>query len=127
MTMELTAEGRPARNFQNGTFLKGHIPHNKGKKWAEWMDMRKAKKILRIGMKNLKGRSDIGGWNKKPVVAITLDGRWFYFESAANAERITGLIRRNITRCCQGKCKHCGKFQWFYFNDDKWLKLINNE
>ena len=127
MTMELTAEGRPARNFQNGTFLKGHIPHNKGKKWAEWMDMRKAKKILRIGMKNLKGRSDIGGWNKKPVVAITLDGRWFYFESAANAECITGLIRRNITRCCQGKCKHCGKFQWFYFNDDKWLKLINNE
>jgi hypothetical protein len=125
--MELTAEGRPARNFQNGTFLRGHIPHNKGKKWAEWMDMRKAKKILRIGMKNLKGRSDIGGWDKKPVVAITLDGRWFYFESAANAERITGLIRRNITRCCQGKCKHCGKFQWFYFNDDKWLKLINNE
>lgn len=125
--MELTDKGYPGRNWQTGTFLKGHIPHNRGKKWAEWMDMRKAKKILRIGMKNLKGRSDIGGWNKKPVVAITPDGRQFYFESATDAERITGLIRRNITRCCQGKCKHCGKFQWFYFNDDKWLKLINNE
>lgn len=125
--MELTAEGRPARNFQTGTFLKGHIPHNKGKKWSEWMDMRKAKKILRIGMKNLKGRSDIGGWNKKPVVAITPDGRWFYFESAANAERITGLIRRNITRCCQGKCKHCGRFRWFYFDSNEWIKLVKHE
>lgn len=125
--MELTAEGRPARNFQTGTFLKGHIPHNKGKKWNEWMDMRKAKKILRIGKKNLKGRNDIGGRNKRPVVAITDDGRLAYFDSATRAALLTGLNRRNISHCCQGKRMHCGKFQWFYFNDDKWLKLFNNE
>lgn len=122
--MELTKEGRPARNFQTGTFLKGHIPHNKGKKWAEWMDMRKARKVLRIGMKNLKGRPDIGGWNKKPVVAVTADGRWFPFDSATDAARKTGLIRRNISHCCQGKRKHCGRFRWFYFDSDEWIKLV---
>lgn len=30
-------------------------------------------------MKHLNGRSDIGGWNKKPVVAITPNGHWFNF------------------------------------------------
>lgn len=34
---------RPERNLVNGRFLKGHTPHNKGKKWADYMDMRKAK------------------------------------------------------------------------------------
>lgn len=126
--MELTAEGRPARNFKTGTFLKGHIPHNKGKKWSEWMDMRKARKIIRIGMKNLnKGRSDIGGWNKRPVVAVTADGRWFPFDSAADAARKTGLIRRNISHCCQGKRKHCGRFRWFYFDSNEWIKLVKHE
>ena len=122
--MELTAEGRPSRNFQTGTFLKGHIPHNKGKKWSEWMDGRKAKKILRIGMKNLKGRADIAGWNKRAVVAVLEDGRYFYFESATKAAELTGLIRRNISHCCQGKRKHCGRYKWFYFTDDAWLNLI---
>ena len=36
---------RPERNLVNGRFLKGHTPHNKGKKWADYMDMRKAKRI----------------------------------------------------------------------------------
>ena len=31
-------------NTVTGQFLKGHVPHNKGKKWSEWMDGRKAKK-----------------------------------------------------------------------------------
>ena len=115
------------RNYLTGRFLKGHIPHNKGKGWSEWMDGRKAKKVLRIGMKNLKGRSDIGGWNKRPVVAVLEDGRYFYCESASKAAEITGLVRRNITHCCQGKRKHCGRFRWFYFDDDAWIKLVNHE
>ena len=91
------------------------------------MDMRKAKKVLRIGMKNLKGRKDIGGWNKRPVVAVLDDGRYFTFSSASKASQLTGLIRRNITRCCQKKAKHCGRFRWFYFDDDTWPKLIKNQ
>lgn len=124
MSIELTKEGYPARNLRTGTFLKGHIPHNKGRKWTDWMDMRKARKVLRIGMKNLKGRSDIGGWNKKPVVVVTQDGRWGVFESAASAARKTGLTRRNIAHCCEGKRKHCGGLRWFFFDSDEWIKLI---
>ena len=46
MSWELYIEKEvPKRNAVNGRFLKGHVPHNKGKKWIEWMDMRKAKKI----------------------------------------------------------------------------------
>ena len=122
--MELTDEGRPARNWKTGQFLKGHIPFNRGKKWSDYMDGRKAKRIKRIGMKNLKGRSDIGGWNKKPVVCVLDDGRWFVFESATKAAEQTGLIRRNITGCCQGKRKHCGKYRWFYFDSNEWTELI---
>ena len=122
--MEYTDEGRPARNYQNGRFLKGHIPFNRGKKWADYMDLRKARRIKRIGMKNLKGRMDIGGWNKRPVVAITSEGKYFYFESATSASSLTGLNRRNITRCCQGKSIRCGMFRWFYFDDEQWIKYI---
>ena len=122
---DFTEDGHPSRNYQNGRFLKGHIPHNKGKKWSEWMDGRKTKKVLRIGMQNLKGRSDIGGWNARKVVAILeSDGRWWVFSSAAKAGRITGLQSRNIIRCCQGKCKHCGRYRWFYWNEDGWVKIV---
>ena len=42
------------RNPTNGQFLKGLTPHNKGKKWEDYMDMRKAKRIKRIALSNLK-------------------------------------------------------------------------
>lgn len=118
---------RPQHNFLNGQFLKGHEPHNKGKKWCEWMDMRKAKRIIRIAKQNLKPNMNLGGHNKKKVVLITEDGRWFCFESATKAAEILNLCRRNITHCCQGKRKKCGKYQWFYFEDDTWTRLIKND
>ena len=122
---DLTEDGLIARNLQNGQFLKGHIPHNRGKKWSEWMDMRKAKKVLRIGAQNLKGRSDIGGWNARKVVAVReQDGRWWVFSSAAKAAEITKTIGRNIIRCCQKKCRHCGPYRWFYWEDNEWIKEV---
>lgn len=122
---DLTSDGRPARNYMNGRFLKGHIPHNLGKPWTEWMDGRKAKKVLRIGALNLKGRTDLGGWNARKVVALReSDGKWWIFSSAAKAAEITGLNRRNITRCCQQKSKHCGKFRWFYEDDNSWYDIV---
>ena len=77
---------RPKYNPTNGQFLKGHVPHNKGKKWEEWMDMRKAKKVKQIAMKNLRHRIDIGGWNKKAVYALDEDNNILgWFESACDA------------------------------------------
>ena len=113
------------RNPINGQFLKGHKPHNKGKKWDDYMDMRKARKIKRIGKQNLRGRLDIGGKNKKQVIGIK-DGKIIgVFESATKAAEILGLIRRNISHCCNGKRNRCGKIQWFLESENsKWFKYL---
>lgn len=104
---------RPQYNPTNGQFLKGHTPHNKGKKWEDYMDMRKAKRIKRIACKNLRGRKDIGGWNKIAIVAVDDDGNVLgWFSSACDAERKTGIIARNIRSVCHGKRKKAGGFRW---------------
>lgn len=115
-----------ARNLLTGRFLKGHKPHNRGKKMEEYMSPAKIRKVKRVGMRNLKGRSDIGGWNKRQVLALLDDGSYFLFSSATKAAEMTHLERRNITRCCQKKCKHCGSFRWFYWDDDEWIKIVRN-
>lgn len=100
-------------NALTGQFLKGHVPHNKGKKWPEWMDIRKAKRVKRIAMRNLHGRSDIGGWNAKPVFAIDKDGNTVgWFASANDAERKTGICGRNIRAVIEGRRKHAGGYRW---------------
>ena len=114
MATELYIEPeRRDRNALNGQFLKGSTPHNKGKKWNEWMDMRKAKRVKRIGMRNLHGRSDIGGWNAQPVFAIDKDGNTVgWFASSHDAERKTGICARNIRAVIEGKRKHAGGYRW---------------
>lgn len=114
--MELYIEReRPQRNFKNGRYLKGHIPHNKGKKWSDYMDMRKAKRVKRIAINNLKPRMDIGGWNAIPVVAYTDEEEYVaWFASSEDAERKTGIIARNIRSVCQGKRKRAGGYYWRY-------------
>ena len=53
-------------NKQNGQFLKGHVPANKGKKWSDYMGKRAMKRAAK-GWKNLdlhrnkNGRSDVAG------------------------------------------------------------------
>lgn len=104
---------KPQYNPTNGQFLKGHVPHNKGKKWEEWMDMRKAKRIIRIGTKNLKYNHNIGGWNKRAVFAFDKEGNVAgWFESAEDAARKTGICSRNIRAVCYGKRKYAGGFMW---------------
>ena len=99
-------------NTVTGQFLKGHVPHNKGKKWSEWMDGRKAKKVKRIGMRNLHGRSDIGGWNAQPVFALDDEGNTVgWFASTYDAERKTGICSRNIRAVLEGKRKHAGEYR----------------
>ena len=105
--------------------MKGHAPHNKGKKWHEYMDMRKAKRIIRIAKQNHKGRADIGGHNKRQVIGIKDGVIIGVFESATKAAQRTGLIRRNISHCCQGHRKRCGKIMWFFEDEiDKWIEII---
>lgn len=104
---------RPQRNAVNGRFLKGHVPHNKGKKWSDYMDMRKVKRIKRIALQNLRPNADIGGWNKKAVVAIDDDGNIAgWFESSFDAMKKTGIHHRNIRKVCNGGRGKAGGFRW---------------
>lgn len=113
------------RNQKNGQFLKCHIPHNKGKKWSDYIDMRKAKRIIRIAKQNLKCRSDIGGCNKKKIVGIK-DGKFIgVFESSNDAERKLGIQARNIRSVCNCKRNHAGGIKWFYEkNIEQWNGLL---
>lgn len=104
---------RPQYNPTNGQFLKGHIPFNKGKKWEDYMDMRKAKRIKRIALMNLARNRNIGGWNKKAVVCVDEENNILgWFSSAMDAEKKTGICARNIRTVCNGKRKHAGGYRW---------------
>ena len=110
------------RNPTNGQFLKGITPHNKGKKWEDYMDMRKAKKVKRIAISNLKPNMNLGGWNAKPVVAIKDNELVAVYGSSVEAEKNTGICARNIRSCCNYKRKRAGGFRWFLENDKAVLK-----
>ena len=115
------------RNPTNGQFLKGITPHNKGKKWEDYMDMRKAKKVKRIAMANLKPNMNIGGWNARKIVAIKDNKLIGVYKSSNDAERKTGICARNIRSCCNYKRKRAGGFRWFFENDNEWCKLIDRD
>lgn len=104
---------RPQYNPTNGQFLKGHIPFNKGKKWEDYMDMRKARRIKRIAIKNLARNRNIGGWNKRAVVCVDEENKILgWFSSSYDAEKKTGICARNIRTVCNGKRKHAGGYRW---------------
>ena len=115
----------PERNAK-GQFYKKHIPHNKGKKWADYLDARHYDKILKcleIGQK--KGRPSIGGWNRKKIVGVK-NGKCGVYDSSCEAERRLGIIARNIRKCCRKERNHAGGIRWFYFDSDEWIKYIDN-
>lgn len=116
---------RPTRNLVNGRFLKGHTPHNKGKRWADYIAGIKRENMLRGLELGRKGNPNIAGSNSKQVVAIK-DGQLFaVYPSSNDAGRKTGVCSRNIRSCCSGKRKSAGGYQWFLESDNQWLDLIN--
>lgn len=128
--MELTLNPvRPTRNLQNGQFLKGITPPLKGKTWEEFYSKetieKQRQRIRETFKRNPKGCCPAAGHNKRKVVGIN-EGKFFVFESAREAHRITGAPASKITQCCRGSRKTSGGFKWFYENDNRWMKLINN-
>ena len=130
-------------NKQNGRFLKGHEPHNKGKKWSEWMDGRKAKRVKKQALANLDNARRLGhcgkagGRNKKPIIAVLDNGEWLVFPESQSAAKWCGGERGNVCRCCReneattltkGKKvnddhKYLG-VRWYFESDDKWTLKI---
>ena len=61
-----------------------------------------------------------GGANhpSKPVQQYDLQGNFIKeFPSAILAAKKTGISYNILVKCCQGKAKHCGLYQWKYSND----------
>ena len=94
------------RNPDNGRFLKGHEPANKGKRWDEYMSKRAQRRSAK-GWKNLdihrnkNGRPDTAGRCRKPVVALTDDGKFHVFKQIKDAATWIGGNRENVGRCCR--------------------------
>ena len=131
------------RNLKTGRFLKGMTPHNKGKKWSEWMDGRKAKKVKKQALANLDNARRLGhcgtagGRNKRPLIAVLDNGEWLVFPESQSAAKWCGGDRSCISRCCRkndvttltkGKKvndnhKHMG-VRWYFESDNKWTLKI---
>lgn len=127
---ELNITAPPKR--EHNWFPIGHVPFNKGKKWPEYMDMRKAKRIkkyLELGRKL--GNKNLAGANRIPIVGIK-DEKIYPFDSAPTATRILKakgikINARNIRAVCQGRPvnnngtqyvrKTAGGFRWFYADE----------
>ena len=112
MSTELSLQPtRPTRNKVTGRFLPGNVPANKGKRWADYLSEESQREIAK-GWKNPdEHRSEngkkYGGRNRKPIVAITDDGKFRVFKDGYLAaewlKKYTGKScnRENIGRCCR--------------------------
>lgn len=105
---------RPDRNFVTGRFLKGRVPHNKGKKMSDYLDEETIKKCKEAGLKNLKSNRNLGGWNKRAVVAIYDERVVGWFPSASEAARKVGVSSASIRNVCYGLRKRVCGFEWRY-------------
>lgn len=115
---------RAYRNPINGRFLKGITPHNKGKKWADYIPEAKKNNMLKGLTLGRCGYNKIGGINAKKVVAIKDGEIYAMYDSACDAERKLGICSRNIRSCCAKKRAHAGGLKWFLESDNEWIKLI---
>lgn len=116
---------RPTRNLVNGRFLKGHIPFNKGKKWSDYIDGRKKRKMLKKLSLGRKGNPSIAGHNARQVVALKDKRLIAVYPSSNAAERKTGICSRNIRSCCYGIRKHARGYEWFFEDDNQWINKVN--
>ena len=132
------------RDFTNGRFLKGHTPANKGKKWNEYLSKRKQKNCKK-GWVNLDiHRRNGGGPNsgrlKKPVIAVTDEGKFKFFSYVDAAAKWCNGNRFNVGRCCrQNQSGTIGRkgavntdhryrgIRFYFENDVNWIKKIHSD
>jgi hypothetical protein len=153
---------KPKRyNPANGQFLKGHEPTNKGKRWDEYTSKsaqrRSAKGWVNLDKYRPTSRPDTAGRCRKPIVALTDDGKFRVFKDSPSAaewlKRYTGesCNRENIGRCCRQNYekkplsrpwgKRNGKeadkepntdhrykgVRWYYESDATWMAKYKSE
>lgn len=82
-------------------FQIGNTPHNKGRRWQEWMSVEG-----HAANRRPHHRSPLSGKQKKQVVAVFEDGEWVVFPHAEPAAKWIDCRAANIRRCCQFNQKH---------------------
>lgn len=88
---------RVSRNPVTGRFVKGCTPHNKGKRWGEYMSKQKQEEQI----KRLRQiRRDHPTKPKVKVVAVNNHGRFVFFDSVTEASIWAGTCDANIHHCC---------------------------
>ena len=130
---------------RNGRFMKGHEPHNKGKKWDEYLP-KKSQRRMKKGWKNLdkyrncNGRPDTAGRSRKEVVAVRNNGKYRIFDFIGAAADWLGGNRENIGRCCRNNQERhvnqkTGKvntdhqykgIRWYFASDPIWQEKIGH-
>lgn len=134
----------PKVNPVNGRFLPGHKPFNKGKKWIDYMDMRKSKRVKKnLEIRRKMGNKKLAGANRIPIVGIK-EGKLIAYKSSIEAAKILRaqgikINARNIRYVCAGTInkskfgkyeynyirKRAGGYQWFYADDtEKYRDLL---
>ena len=111
------------RNPINGRFVKGCIPHNKGKKCEDYMDDDAVSRFKEKARETLNKNRIDSPKRSKAVIGIK-DGKSTYFESMVQAGNILGVKPTNISMCCHKKRKSVAGYRFFLFEDDEWTKLI---
>ena len=143
---------KPERSRKTGRWLPGHEPHNKGKKWSDYMTKRKQKRAAK-GWMNLEKyrpteRPDTAGRCRKKVVAVTDEGKFRIFDYLGDAAKWVGGSRENVGRCCRsnqskkecmhdwrpGQTKGAGRvntdhkylgIRFYFFDDPAWWEKAN--
>lgn len=132
----------PEYDPTNGRFLPGHKPHNKGKRWSEYVS-KESQQSMSKGWANLRKhrpttRPDTSGRCRKAVIAVFDDGTWQEFPYSIPAAEYVGGNRENIDRCCRyNQARHINRKTGnintdhrykgirFYFDDDPiWYSKI---
>lgn len=116
-------------------FQKGHIPHNKGKKWDE-IYTKEAQARCAKGWANLakyrhKPKAENAGRKAKAVIRLNDDGSFNHYATIRFAGEATGSCWENIKRCCNLNAQK-GKntnhrvygYRFYYEDDPQWLKKL---
>ena len=131
---------RPNRNLKTGRLMPGARPHNKGKRWDEYMSPR-GQETAKIGWENLKcehKRSPLSGKTPTPIIAIVRERPVFFPTIEAAARWIEGLPQ-SVHRCAHDNrartvnrrngsinTDHRYKGVRFYYeSDEQWTEKIS--
>lgn len=112
------------KNPINGRFVKGSIPHNKGKKWEDYIDKDRIVELRKKASESIRKNGVQHPFKARPVICIDKDGNHQYYESMTSAAKAIGTTMEYLWKGCHGVVKTVKGYRVFLFESDEWTKLI---